>query len=192
MNPTRWPSFNAALGDRRGQEWETLRRTGRRRRRSCSLHRRTRRSLAARAAAPRAPVAIPSRSRRGRRDKQSTQEGFGKILIEHRRRRQRAGATHRHHLAGRHRLDQSRPAGSTGAACSAPSEAAGRVPRREVVLGRRCGARRRAASTSSSASPRTTCSCCWPRWAWPTSSSARGCCRSARSTTRSSTAASMR
>ena len=54
------------------------------------------------------------------------------------------------------------------------------------------GRSRRTASTSSSASPRTTCSSCWPRSASPGRCSARGCCRSARSTTRSSRAASMR
>ena len=49
-----------------------------------------------------------------------------------------------------------------------------------------------AGSTSSSASPSTISSCSWPRSAWPARFSARVCCRSARSTTRSSSAASMR
>ena len=48
------------------------------------------------------------------------------------------------------------------------------------------------ASISSSASPRTTCSSTSPASASPTSCSAPGCCRSGRSTIRSSPAGSMR
>ena len=57
---------------------------------------------------------------------------------------------------------------------------------------RRNGRCRRQGSTSSSGSRRAICSSCWPRSACRGRSSARGCCRSARSTTRSSAVASMR
>ena len=124
--------------------------------------------------------------------KSTTQAAFGEILADDRGRGRRAARRpHRHHLARRHRLDQSRRLGEPARRLrphteATTSSATPRSPRRSA------GACRRRASTSSSASPRTTCSCCWRRSACRTRCSARGCCRSARSTIPSSTAASMR
>ena len=137
-------------------------------------------------------VADSRRAAAGPTDRESsTQEGFGKILNAIAARGQRAGRAHRHDLARRHGLDQSRRLGQPARPVR-PHRGRGRVPRARRSCRPSCGARRRAASISSSASPRTTCSSSSPRSASATSCSARGCCRSARSTIRSSPAASMR
>ena len=69
------------------------------------------------------------------------------------RRQARAGRPHRHLVARRHGLDQSRRLGQPARRVRSPQRARGRLPRREGRLDLQLGARRRAASTSSSASP---------------------------------------
>ena len=141
-------------------------------------------------AQPQAPaLRCPPRCRCRAAKRLSTQEAFGRMLGDLANGDEPARRAHSHHLARRHGLDQSRRLGQ-----SARLFARGRsadVPQGASPLGPELGARRRA-SISSSASPRTTCSCCWRRSAWPSRCSAPGCCRSARSMTRSSPAASMR
>ena len=100
-------------------------------------------------------------------------------------------AAHRHHQPGRHRLDQSRPLGEPARRVR-PAHPQRRVPRRQARQRPALGHDARRASTSSWASPSRTCSCCWAPPGSPPALTARGCCRSAPSTTRSSIAASMR
>ena len=136
-------------------------------------------------------VAIPAALPRPTDKKSSTQEGFGKILNAIAAEDSELSPPHRHHLARRHGLDQSRRLGEPARPVRS-HRGRGRVPRAQGRIGPAAGARRRRASTSSSASPRTICSSSWPPWASATRSSARACCRSARSTIPSSRAASMR
>ena len=86
----------------------------------------------------------------------STQEGFGRILNEL---GARGGVRrpHRHHLARRHRVDQPRRLGEPARHLRPPRHE-GRLPRGEGGLGPALGDVAGRASTSSSASPRTTCS----------------------------------
>ena len=89
-------------------------------------------------------------------EEQSTQAAFGRILLDLAARRRRARRPHRHHLARRHRLDQSRRLGEPARPVP-PAGFAGRVRRRKDPVGAEMGRRRRA-SISSWASPRTICS----------------------------------
>ena len=106
-------------------------------------------------------------------------------------RRRRAGRAHRHHLARRHGLDQPGRLGQSPRHLR-PPPARGRVQGAEGGLGPALGHVSGRASTSSWASPKTTCSFCSARWACPTRCSAPVCCRSARFTIPSSSAAWMR
>ena len=121
----------------------------------------------------------------GRRDAMSTQQGFGRLLAD-------IGRTHPEladHIV------------TTSPDVTVSTNLGGWVNRRGIFLTRpiarirsrtsglrrrRTGRCRRAVSTSSWGSPRAICSSCWPRLVCPVRSSDRGCCRSARSTTRSS------
>ena len=157
--------FKKGMGIEDGQEWDRfagltvppaeLRGLPRRRavqRRGPPPHRGARRS-------PFRP-----RCRRPNDKESSTQEGFGRILnaIAAEDSELSAAASSRPRPTSRSR-PISAP-GSTGAACSAIPR-----PRTCSASSRSCrpssGARRRAASISSSASPRTTCSSSSPRWA---------------------------
>ncbi len=64
-----------------------------------------------RAAQERAPIAVPARCRRRAARTMSTQEAFGRMLDDIGRRDDDARAPHRHDLARRHGLDQSRRLG---------------------------------------------------------------------------------
>ena len=77
-------------------------------------------------------------------------------------------------LARRDGLDQPRRVGQPPRPVRPPPPRRP-VPRGGGALGPEVGDVARPASTSSWASPRTTCSCSWPRWAWPARSSAPGC-----------------
>ena len=126
-------------------------------------------------------------ARRGRLDPGGVRADHGRARPQ----RPAAGRADRHHLARRDRLDQPRRLGRPARAVQ-PARARGRVPRRAGALADAVAREPAPASIWSSASPRTTCSSTSPASASPTSCSGRGCCRWARSTIRSSPAASMR
>ena len=90
----------------------------------------------------------------------------GRLRRDPRRDRPRPGrvaelaAPHRHHQPGRHRLHQSRALGEPPRRVRPPYPRR-RVPRRQTRFAPNAGAWRPRASTSNSASPRRTCSCCW-------------------------------
>ena len=136
-------------------------------------------------------MAIPAALPRPTDKKSSTQEGFGKIL--------NAIAAEDSELA--RRIVTTSPDVTVSTNLGAwvnrrglfgHTEAEDVFRELKVVSAQLLAQDAAGASTSSSASPRTTCSSSSPRSASATRSSARGCCRSARSTTRSSPAASMR
>ena len=137
------------------------------------------------------PVPVPASLPVPRGERQSTQEAFGRLLGEIAARRRRAGAAHRDHLARRDGLDQSRGWVNRRGVFDRAERAD--MFREENVARRSNGGCRRRASTSSSASPRTICSCCSRHSACrrPQFGDAAAADRHA-STIRSSTAASMR
>ena len=98
------------------------------------------------------PAALPRPD-----DRSSHPGGFGQILRDIAARGQRARRAHRHHLARRHRLDQSRRLGQPARPLRPHTEAKD-VFRERRSPRRSCWRMSRTASTSSSASPRTTCS----------------------------------
>ena len=100
--------------------------------------------------------------------KLSTQAGFGDILAEIGRGQgelKELADAHRHHQPGRHGLDQSRALGEPARRVRPPHPQR-RVPRRQARQRAALGHDARRASTSNSASPSRTCSCCWARPAW--------------------------
>ena len=138
-----------------------------------------------------APVPVPEQLPQGRRSETaSTQEAFGRIM----------GELARSDLPLAARIVTTSPdvtvstslGGWVGQARGVqPARARGRLPRRAGAVADTLAGAHDRASISSWASPRTTCSSTSPAWASPTSCSAPGCCRSARSTIRSSPAGSM-
>ena len=79
-------------------------------------------------------VAIPAALPRPTDRKSSTQEGFGKILNAIAAEDSELAAAHRHDLARRHRLDQSRPVGEPARPVG-PHRGRGRVPRAQGRVG---------------------------------------------------------
>ena len=125
-------------------------------RRSTPEGRRAERAGGAGAGVAAAPKAAPGR-------KLSTQAAFGEILAEIGRGQGELTATrraHRHHQPGRDGLDQSRPLGEPPRHLR-PAHEATTCSATPSWRARSAGACRRRASTSSSASPSRTCSCCW-------------------------------
>ncbi len=112
------------------------------------------------------PGADPRPARRARRPRAVHAGGVRSHPARALQVRRTARRPHRHHLARRHRLDQPRRLGEPARAVPPPG-AQGRVPRRQDPVGTALVGASARASTSSSASPSTTCSCCWPRSGCP-------------------------
>ena len=136
---------------------------------------------------PRRDAARGAGRRRARaRGNASTQQAFGRFFVDlaHERARgrrpRRHGQPRRRVLDEPRRLDQPRRRLVRSATASTGSPT---TPTRSCA-----GARPSTASTSSWASPRATSSACWASWARRGRATASRCCRSARCTTRSSTA----
>ena len=150
------------------------------------------RGRAARAGSRRRSIAVPDDAR-GRRSSRtmSTQVGFGALLNELGARADAARRAHRHHLAGRHGLDQSRAVGEPPRPVRA-REHGRHVQERAHPLDLQLGVLAEGPAHRARHRRDATCSSCCRRSACRTRSTASGCCRSARSTIRSSRAASMR
>ena len=108
---------------------------------------------AAHAGCRRRSIAVPEQLAVTIQPEMSTQSGFGALLNELGREQTPLRRAHRHHLAGRHRLDQSRPLGQPPRPVRARD--AWPTPSRASASPRpSTGSSRPRASTSSSASPR--------------------------------------
>ena len=153
--------------------------------------------LAARAVQPRRPPPA-ERARRSRcrgsspssRRPDVDAAGFWPDPQRARARRHRACLAHRHRVARRHRLDQSRRLGEPARAVRQGREPRP-VPQREDSFGFQLGIFAEGPAYRARHRRDEPVSCC-PHWGCRIPSMASGCCRSARSTIPSSSAASMR